>query len=351
MNKYFLPELFLAGMAITACSEKKKIQDSSRQAETYRYSVSQYKNNVSWSADNSVWKPVNQGLELIQGTWVETGLGSYTCLEGTLGDVVILGERAKVRLLIESLKEYASPGNHLLRGLKLFRGIAQFNVRNAAGTFIVETPSAKINVQGTRFIVAHNDTNRETKIWVSEGLVEVADTGVNDQKILLQKNETMENIGIGKKIKRKFTTADSSMIHHFERLGFETRGDLSIIPARTRDIKQIRKNIREQFTQDRQAPNHQQKISGQGELSKERTNSTRAMDKIRKEFGEDKRQIHSDFSSYKEKQTSALAEERMRLRGDLQQENILSGSDSDSAEKPSFEDAFEELKRRRAEEK
>jgi FecR protein. len=214
--------LKIAVIGIAACllslgCQKKK--DEAKQAgmpETlkavdYSYIVSTFKRNVNWSSNDEAWQPVTTGLGIAKGSFVETGEASAAGLNGTLGDIVMLGEKAKVQLLIEKLAKQADGSSLALRGVSLLKGMARFTVTKGIGSFVVETPSARVKVKGTDFIVTIDEKSGGTDVSVREGLVDVEDKKQTRKSVSLSKNQTLLGAGTAKPTQRAMTTKDNNL--------------------------------------------------------------------------------------------------------------------------------------------
>ncbi len=135
------------------------------------YTAMVVKGNVSWSTDDSLWNRLETKMPLQYGSFVETGKKSATTLLGSIGDVVQMGEQAKVQLTIEELLRLGERSSLAIRGIRLLLGKVRFEIRHG-GKFIVETPSARIDVKGTIFVVDVDSTGK-TDVAVIEGAVNV----------------------------------------------------------------------------------------------------------------------------------------------------------------------------------
>lgn len=135
------------------------------------YTAAVVKGNVTWSSNDSLWNRVENKMVLLYGCFVETGKKSATMLLGSLDDVVQMSEQAKVQLTIEELRKQGERSSLALRGIRLLRGKAKFDVKSG-GKFIVETPTVRVDVKGTVFIVDVDSTGK-TDVAVIEGVVNV----------------------------------------------------------------------------------------------------------------------------------------------------------------------------------
>ena len=146
-----------------------------------------FKNNASWSEKDALWLPLALNLSITKGSWVETGERSYAALNGSLGDMVALGERTKLRLDITELSQYA--GIPLTRGIRFIKGMARFVIAKNKGGFIVETPSAKIKVKGTIFSIVYMEETKSTDVRVEEGTVDIEDLKVPGRNFTLSQHQ------------------------------------------------------------------------------------------------------------------------------------------------------------------
>lgn len=171
--------LFIITVLLSSCIKQKEKNDQqiSRVAHTTTdtssviYSATFVKGNVAWSVDESSWNRVENKMALSYGCFIETGKKSATTLLGSIGDVVQMSEQAKVRLTIEELQKQGESASLALRGIRLLRGKVKFDVKSG-GRFTVETPTAKVEVKGTVFIVDVDSTGK-TDVIVIEGVVNV----------------------------------------------------------------------------------------------------------------------------------------------------------------------------------
>jgi hypothetical protein len=163
-----------------------------------QYHLLNFRNNVTWSSNDSAWESVHKGLLLDAGSMIETGRRSMALLEGSLGDMVMMGERSKVKLTIKELSKYAPSGNLILRGLSLLNGSIALNIKKLAGGFIIETPSARLKVKGTNFTVSFNEKTKKTNLKVLEGTVAILDPKNSESPdILISRQEKVDGIGYG----------------------------------------------------------------------------------------------------------------------------------------------------------
>ena len=219
-------------LIFTACHQKKSGTGAAPaqtipQVTDYSYIVSVFRSNVSWSPDNEQWRPVAQGQVIGRGAYVETGLASAATLAGSLGDIVMMGERAKARLLVEELEKHTG-ASLAVRGVTLLKGVARFAVAKHQGGFVVETPSAFVRVKGTEFAVAYDEKNGTTDVVVREGEVDVQDKNVTQKSYPVDKGHALTGVGTPAPVQRVMTSADSAVFN-----GMEAAAGAGLEPVRS----------------------------------------------------------------------------------------------------------------------
>lgn len=169
----FIPAFSLVlGCGKTGGQKESVPVSKSLDTSVYQYRVTSCTGNVATSADDELWNRIGIGGICAKGSWVETGDRSSAALEGSLRDVVLLGQRAKVRLILAQLMRYSASSSGLpTRGIQLAYGEVEFAIRKGAGSYIIETPDAAVLVTGTRFVVTVDSVVKSTRVSVSEGTV------------------------------------------------------------------------------------------------------------------------------------------------------------------------------------
>jgi hypothetical protein len=324
--------------------------------EEYSYKVTSVKSNVAWSKDDAYWQTALVGLTLDKGTIVETGLASGATLSGTLGDMLMLGERAKVRLVVEELAS-KQPSSLAVRGVKLIKGIVQFAVAPHKGTFIVETPSARIKVKGTKFVVSFDEKNGLTDVRVQEGIVDVQDNKNRDTVYTLACGEALVNVG-NVPVKRKMTNADSVVLKLVEpQAASPAQGNgedvshASGVSAPYAGNKETRKRLEEESQKNSGKETQAEFKRSSGASDSERAVSKHSADSVRSEYKASVKAEKDTFTarkatavhtidSTKRAAQSALDAEREKYKEATGNVKSSSGQSSD--------DAFDELQKRKA---
>ena len=349
------------------CSKKQEDVTEKKEeavADYYSYTIKHFKKNVNWSPDDSIWKTVSLNLKIGKGAWMETGAKSYAALEGTLGDVVILGERSKVRLILEELAQYEKSGTAIVRGMKLLKGLARFSVKKNNSGFIVETPTARVKVKGTRFTVSYNEKKMETDVYVEEGSVEVEDRKKPGKVIKIGENEKAVGIGTGGAKKCPTDSQDKKFLEKEIPLELESL-------QQTRSIeeeKKIHRRLGKEIEPMRGRETAKEKARSLQALQKEREKSQKTMDSVRVKYAEDKKKEYDGHDKYKKEQIAEIDSAKIDARKVLDEERKKSKQEAESArssldaerekfrkstsperrlDTSSSDDAFDELKRRK----
>ena len=178
------------------------------------YTAMVVKGNVSWSSDDSLWNRLETKMPLQYGSFVETGKKSATTLIGSIGDVVQMSEQAKVQLTIEELLKQGERSSLAMRGIRLLLGKARFEIKQG-GKFMVETPSARIDVKGTIFVVDVDSTGK-TDVAVIEGVVNVVPLKDPSQVKELLPGKVLRNSGNVDARIDSYTTDDTLLTYGVE---------------------------------------------------------------------------------------------------------------------------------------
>jgi FecR protein len=345
-----------AALLYSGCEKKKvetkeaSVPETAKTAD-YSYTVSAFKGNVSWSPDDETWQPVKFGLGIAKGGYAETGETSAATLSGTLGDIVMLGEKAKVQLLIEKLEKQASGGSLAVRGVALLKGMARFAITKGIGTFVVETPSAHIKVKGTDFIVTYNEKSGGTDVRVKEGSVAVDDKKQPGKTFSLSKGQALLGGGTASPVERPMTTKDSAVFKELQTIGQSntpTQSSLAETP------EAIRARLAAESREGAGKTTAPERAAAQASVDKERAVSQRNIDSVKAgyqaasqaekdTFANRKAAATAVIDSTKERAQSALDAERARFReatSSVPGQNGEQGGASDGA--------FDELNKRKA---
>lgn len=216
--KYLIVIPIIMAVLVSSCikQKEKKDQDVSTitnytlDTSNVTYTATFVKGNVAWSTDESSWNRVETKKNLLYGCFIETGKKSATTLMGSIGDVVQMSEQAKVQLTIEELKKRGERSSLVLRGIRMINGKAKFNVKTG-GRFTVETPTAKVEVKGTVFVVDVDSTGK-TDVAVIEGVVDVIPRKDTSHVNTLLPGKVLRSAGNIESMIDSCTTKDTSMI-------------------------------------------------------------------------------------------------------------------------------------------
>jgi len=346
-----LVSIVLAAMVFIACERKKTPENASAAStQEYSYMVSACKRNVSWSATDEQWQTIQQGQTIQKGSWIETGRASAATLTGSLGDVVMLGEQAKIQLLVETLK---TGSNGVDRGVALVKGMAQFAVAKGRGGFIVETPSAHIKVKGTKFTVSYDSAHGITDVRVQEGIVDVQDSKTPEKTYTITANRALIGIGEPTPVEREITRSDSSVLKEFE----QTEAVPDAEPAREASESPAvdKEKIKEHLNQESNAITGQQtqaeRIRAQNALDNERNRSQHAMDSIRAGYHQAAKTERDTFAAHKETAAKRLDSTRSAGQAALDAERAKynkAANKTPGAGSSASDDAFDELHKRKS---
>jgi len=381
-------------MMLLSCSKKKEegkqqpepVSEPEMKTEAvYSYKVVSFEKNVNWSPDENSWAPVSMNMILAKESFVETGESSLLMLEGTLGDRVMLGERSKARLTIEDLSQYAGGGTGDIRGLRIMKGIAFFNIKSLLGGFLVETPTAIVKVKGTSFSVRFNEKKGTTDVDVFEGevVIDVKRKGkgagskvpemAETKSVTLTRGETVNGI-TRKSLPKKQTLSEDEIIKRSRPLitfptpeeaektrkilnkkskvlrGVETQAEKQ---RAVKELEAERKKSEKALSDERkksQKAMSDERLKSQKAMSDEKIKTEKEFDNTRSGYEKDKQQEAQDYEKHKKaseadlnkskaESKKAFEEERMKLKKDNSDTSGLKGGNSD--------DAFDEMKRRK----
>jgi hypothetical protein len=345
----------IAAFLLSLSCQKKK--DEAKQfavpetsnAVDYSYIVSAFKRNVNWSPNDETWKPVTTGIGIAKGSFVETGEASAATLSGTLGDIVMLGEKAKIQLLIEKLEKQADGSSLALRGVALLKGMARFSITKGIGSFVVETPSARVKVKGTDFIVTIDEKSGGTDVSVREGLVDVEDKKQTRKSFSLSKNQTLLGAGTAKPMQRAMTIKENEDFKILQQSIESNEGAQSPEPKETpEEIKQRLNNQSKGISGKETQAEH---TKAQAALDNEHTGSQHKIDSVRAgyqaasqaekdTFAVRKASAVQTLDSTKSAGQSALEAEREKFKDATAGVKSSSGQSSDNA--------FDELHKRKS---
>jgi len=276
-------------------------------------------------------------LKISSGSWVETGSKSFAVLNGDIGDVVMLGERAKVCLSLHSLLNHT--GNPIQRGVRLLKGIAHFNVKKGDSTFLVETPSAIITVKGTSFLVSYSEDENSTDVQVENGEVEVVEIKDANEanRITLSAYEVGSGFGTQSINKRNFDKQDSAISTEFKEM-LQEMHERKIDNEVSRKPDSIKKNLENEIL--RHTGSSDSNSANANVPEGERNTGSNGLRQEKEHYQQEKQAILEDHEEYKAEKKAELEKERERARSSLE--------DRESGRSRS---AFDELKKRKEEAK
>ncbi|MGB7567108.1 MAG: FecR family protein [Chitinivibrionales bacterium] len=314
----------------------------------YSYIVSTFKRNVNWSSNDETWQPVTTGLGIAKGSFVETGEVSAAGLNGTLGDIVMLGEKAKVQLLIEKLEKQADGSSLALRGVSLLKGMARFTVTKGIGSFVVETPSARVKVKGTDFVVTIDEKFGGTDVSVREGLVDVEDKKKTRKTFSLSKGQTLLGAGTAKPMQRAMTTKENDVFKTLQ-LSESNQGAM---PSETKETpEEIKQRLNNQSKGISGKETQMEHTKSQAALENERAVSQHKIDTIRAGYHAATQADKDTFSARKAKAVQTIDSTKNAAQSALDAErekfkDATAGVKSSSSQ--SSDDAFDELHNRKS---
>ena len=352
-------------------SEKTQQAGSSTMADvkvatngSYSYSVSVFRRNASWSKDDLNYASVSNGLVIDKGAWTETGELSSMTLQGSLGDVVMMGERVKVRLLVDELLDKSSGKTLAMRGLQLARGVARFSIHKDPAGFMVQTPSAIVKVKGTQFVVSCDEKTGKTDVLVQEGVVEVQDKNHPENVVTLTGGEFLSAVGgESAPVKKKMAKAEYTIFRQFDNDSEQivTTLDTTDHSSQATRAKLEKVNVRNSSPLISDA-----RANAQESLDSERLKAVKAIDSVRENYKEAVAQEKKNFEQYKDSETEKVANTRESSNAALEKERtsyqtkvdtVGAGLDAErqkyrkategSTTQSNSSDAFDELNRRR----
>jgi hypothetical protein len=357
----------LLALLISSCSKKEKVSEVKKDSVspivqatdpslTYDYTARSVRNNVTWSDNDSIWNILEKGFTLKAGSIVETGTRSLANLDGSLGDMVVIGEKSKVRLTIEELAQYIHPDGNVFRGMEILKGRVSFSIKKLAGGFWVKTPSAMVKVKGTTFVVEYSPVSKVTNVKVLEGKVVVEDMQANKlSSDTINSGEKLQNIGDAKKsVKEKLNRNEIENLLNEE--GMETIKE-KILPLISFPSKEELKQTHARISSDMYEKETKPIVTETkgineptGNLETEKEKSQTAMDSVRtvytnekqtskQNFEEQKQTVEQDMTNKKTEAQKELDTERENQKKLMKTEKIREDS--------SGRDMFEEMRRKK----
>jgi hypothetical protein len=345
--KIFIGVGISVSMLLFAC--EKKSQETVRKPVTetiaidYSYNVSAFKRNVNWSTNDETWQPVTVGLGIPKGSLVETGEASAATLNGTLGDIVMLGERAKVELLIEKLQKQADGRSLAMRGVSLLRGTVRFTIAKGIGTFIVQTPSARVNVKGTDFIVTYDEKSGSTDVRVREGSVVVDDKKNLQKTYSLSKGQTLVGAGTEHPVQRVMTPKETAVFEEFVSSG---QSEQPKTPKETPEAIHSRPTTESHSVSSTGIDT--ERVNSQTAVDNERTTSQQKIDSVRTDYYTKTQAEKDTFANRKAVAQATVDSTKSAAQSALDAERAKFKKATGSLKSPSggsADDLFDELDR------
>lgn len=302
--------------------------------ESVFYTAVSVRGNAAWSPDDTRWEMLAMNARLEHGWYVETGVGSYATLNGSLGDAVMMGEKAKVRLSLEELRKCGRRSCLALRGVEMLRGLARFDVRRQGGDFLVETPTATVKVKGTVFTV-NVDSTGNTDVAVVEGVVEVIDRRDTTSSYEIAAGRVVRKAGTAQSELDTCRPGDTLLytgefINHVgdrakqtERAKLDDQAEKELLPGNSQHDEIDEANIRENLTP---APGyHSVTTAGEGarvarRIDEERKRVGEEIEEQKSEFHDKKTQIEESHNTYKAAEQKKVTRERDEAHSTIKEE-------------------------------
>lgn len=352
-----MKSIFCVGIAVAvfffACEKKQvaTIQPSvsaTLQTRDYSYIVSAFKRNVSWSMSGETWQPVTVGLGIAKGGFVETGEVSAATLSGTLGDIVMLGEKAKIELLAEKLLKQTDGSSLAQRGVSILNGTARFTIAKGIGTFMVQTPSARVKVKGTDFLVTYNEKSKATDVRVLEGAVDIDDKKQASKTYVLSKGQALLGVGTATPVQRSMSQQDSAFFmdavfadqgreEQMQRVSEETPEEVRSRLSATANAITGKEITVEQLKSEARIEN--ERAASQGKIDSVRTDYQAKAQAEKDTFANRKAEAQTAIDDTKSTAQSALDAQRAKFKAATGLQKSQFGGKS--------QDAFDELKKRK----
>lgn len=340
--------LIIATILVCGCGKRGHDQEPVRKMivtnykEDYSYIIDNVHNNVSWSSDDSIWRPCTRGMTLQAGWYIESGKHSCAILKGIRGDLVILGERSKIKLVLEELSRYSHEKTGV-RGFTLFNGLVTLTVNKIGSRFIVETPTAIAQVKGTQFTVHFDELTNASDVSVLNGQVVVINKKhPESEPVLVSGGEKSEQIGIeGTLAKRKMTK-----VEHESFIDSTKTDSIFSEPANEDSVKSepAASRIESRRHLSSTIDNHVPKTDSIHDVSKGHGTET---DSIRRQFANQKEEMQSGYNK-----TRDSLHDRLRAERESSQKSLDSVKDdfhrnTEKSVSTHGQDMFDEMKARK----
>jgi hypothetical protein len=386
MNLMKLHIIALSTLLVCHCTDQSKRTEQQTSSTTEQqqdtknsiaiYTAAFIKGNVSWSADDNQWNRLDMQMSVSQGNYVETGKKSGATLQGSIGDIVQMGEQAKVQLSTEELQKQGERISLAMRAVRLFHGKAKFSVEKGKGTFTVETPSVRVQVKGTTFTV-NVDSTGNTDVAVIEGAVNVISLKDTSNVKELKPGYVLRGSGDNPTIETLITndtiipfeeTIDNDSIQNSEKNSTEKN---IIDKAAAIDTAAIKKRLTPTSGYHSKATEQAGIIAAQ-KIDQERQTVEQKMENEKSDFSDKKDAIETEHAAMKEAAEKAPDQAREKTEEKLDNERGTSDAAMDRAREEvlkkmqkerattkseptmtggskASDDAFDELRRRRGE--
>jgi len=164
--------------------EEQKLLEQQKEAEAKKATVSDIRGKVEVLQPDGTWKEVSSGAKIQEGDQIKTGRQGHALITFSDGSSIKLGR--------DSSFKYSTSK------LELLFGKVWINIQTYLRKYEVITPSAVTSVRGTEFIVEHSAETNMTKVYLSEGLVDV--TNLKNETMQLQPGDTVTVDSDGKMV-------------------------------------------------------------------------------------------------------------------------------------------------------
>ena len=301
--------------------------------ENVTYTPSHVNGNVAWSENDSKWNPLSTDMNLEQGTFVETGKHSDTRLVGSIGDVVIISERAKIQLITSELLKRKRSASLAVRGIQMLYGMAKFEVKKNIGQFTVETPSVKVNVKGTTFTVKVDSSTGKTVVAVIEGAVDVIPFNDTSEVYQLSPGDVLRN-NVDGNINKDTITETDTLITGSVSIPKDSAVTESVKNSRSQKYPNDKSSIRKKLTPDpgyHSAATEQAGIEADVSIEKERQETAEKIEKEITDYQEKKQEIETNHEKMKAEAETVPVIEREQSNTRLREEKASSNSNLNKA--------------------
>lgn len=175
---------------------------------------------VKGDVKDSKNKEIKKGQDLPEGSYVNTGAGSFAVLQLPFGNKVKVGEQSQLKVSKLAPKKEAQTRLSLLKGSSFIKVIKSKLTKGQKSKLILRTRTTAMGVRGTEFFASYGSGN---DVWmcVNEGVV-----SVRSKK---EKKATFVNAGEGIVVKDGEKTSKPKPLKWTKKLNWSmdpTSGDL-----------------------------------------------------------------------------------------------------------------------------